>query len=279
MMKLSCPVCNMPLFPEEGRLVCEKNHSFDRAKSGYVNLLLSNGKHSKLPGDNKLMVNARRDFLQKGYYAPLAKALCEEAVSLYREAETPEWAVLDVGCGEGYYTNAVFESLSDLGNIQVAGIDISKFALNAAAKKNKQVEYAVASAFHLPVADRSVDLLLNLFAPYCGEEFWRVLKRGGLMLMVIPSKRHLWELKQAVYDSPYENEVKGYDLPEFELLKVRKIKDTITLECQQDIQNLFMMTPYFYKTSEENTQRLAALEKLTTKIEFELLIYRKGDCQ
>ena len=87
----------------------------------------------------------------------------------------------------------------------------------------------VASAFHLPVADRSVDLLLNLFAPYCGEEFWwRLLKRGGLMLMVIPSKRHLWELKQAVYDSPYENEVKGYDLPEFELLKIRKIKDTIT---------------------------------------------------
>ena len=274
-MELICPVCHKPLRIEEKRLVCQNHHSFDRAKSGYVNLLLSNGKHSKLPGDNKLMVNARRDFLQKGYYQPLAEALCNEAARCCQEAgwKTPD--ILDAGCGEGYYTNAVYQALSSLTKPRMVGIDISKFALNAAAKKNHEAEFLVGSVFHLPVADSACDLLFNLFAPYCGEEFLRVLKKDGIMVMVIPSRKHLWELKELVYDSPYENEDRDYQLSGFQLLRVRRLAEQITLTSREDIQNLFMMTPYYYKTSEENSRRLQGCGRLTTRIEFEILVYQK----
>lgn len=277
MGKLSflCPVCRETLTETGHGWVCANRHNFDKAKSGYVNLLLANAKHAKIPGDNKQMVQARRAFLEKGYYQKLADALCEQAVDGLSGIAHP--AVLDAGCGEGYYTSAVEQQLSKVCKPTVLGADISKFALDAAAKRNKQVRYGVASVFHLPVADDSCDAVMNLFAPYCGEEFRRVLKANGLLFLVIPGRRHLWELKEAVYDAPYENEVKDYALEGFTLIRTVRIADTIALTRAEDIQNLFCMTPYSYKTSASDTARLQKLEHLTTGIEFELLVYRKAE--
>ena len=269
-----CPVCREKLEAKDKSLVCRNKHTFDIAKQGYVNLLLSNQMNAKLPGDNKMMVSARRNFLNKGYYKILSEKLCDTAVRYIKNGDT----VLDAGCGEGYYTQKVYESLLEKGiQTDMLGIDISKNALAAAGKRSDRISWAVASIFHIPAADCSCNAVITLFAPYCGEEFQRRLKQGGIMTMVIPGEKHLWSLKKAVYDKPYLNEVKDYALDGFKLIEKEKISGEIFLPCNEDIANLFTMTPYYYKTSEEGQRRLNSLSELTTEIEFEILTYRK-DC-
>ena len=158
---------------------------------------------------------------------------------------------------------------------EIIGVDISKTAADYSAKRCKKVRFAAASVFHLPIADKSCDMLITLFAPYSGEEFLRVLKKDGIMIMAIPSENHLWELKKAVYDTPYKNQVKPYELEGFRLLENVRISSWILLETKEEIQSLFSMTPYYYRTGKAQQDRLAALERLETQIDFELLIYRK----
>ena len=187
-----CPVCGGPLVREARAYSCEKGHSYDIAKEGYTYLLPPNQKHSAAPGDDKGMAAARREFLSKGYYKPLLDTLCREISE--RAGDSP--AILDTGCGEGYYTAGVYRALLDDGKApRMAGTDISKFILRYAAKREKGVEFAVASSYRLPVADGCVDILLNSFSPLALEEFRRVLRPGGTFLYVVPAADHLWELK------------------------------------------------------------------------------------
>lgn len=267
---LICPKCGEKLTDNDRSFTCTNHHCYDRAKSGYVNLLLSNQMKSKLPGDNKLMVQARKSFLDKGYYGMLANALRNNI----KEYAFTDCNILDAGCGEGYYTEKICETVSDIAE-EIIGIDISKCAADYAARRTKSALFAVASVFHLPIKTESCDILTTLFAPYCGEEFLRVLKRGGIMIMVIPAERHLWQLKCAVYDEPYRNDVKDFALSGFELIKRDTICENIDILCNDDIMSLFSMTPYFYKTSEENQRKLVKLERLTTEIGFEMLTYKK----
>ena len=184
-----CPLCGKALTRTEKSCVCPAGHSFDLAKEGYCHLLPANRKHSKAPGDDKDMAAARSAFLSKGYYAPLREELCRLAVSMTGNAPT----VLDAGCGEGYYTGGIYGALLAAGKqVRMAGTDISKFILRRAAKREKDIEFAVASSYHLPVADGSVELLLNCFSPLALEEFRRVLRPEGVMLYVVPSEKHLW---------------------------------------------------------------------------------------
>lgn len=267
---LICPKCGEKLIDKDRSFTCPNRHCYDKAKSGYVNLLLSNQMKTKLPGDNKIMVQARKSFLDKGYYEILAKALQD----IVEEHAFTDCAILDAGCGEGYYTEKIGEAVSGIAS-EIIGIDISKCAADYAAKRTKSALFAVASVFRLPIETESCDIVTTLFSPYCGEEFLRVLKRGGIMIMVIPAERHLWQLKCAVYDEPYQNDVKDFALSGFELIKHEKICGNIDISCNEDIMSLFSMTPYFYKTSEENQRRLVKLETLTTEIGFEMLIYKK----
>ncbi len=273
MFPLRCPLCGKPLRLDGGSYRCENRHSYDCAKSGYVNLLDSSRKRSKIPGDNKLMSAARRDFLNKGYYEPLSDAL--NSVCLARLSGSSSPVILDAGCGEGYYTSRLAEAFSREGaRPEILGIDISKFAADLAAKRCKVAAFAAASVFHLPVFDRACDLVLSLFAPYCGEEFLRVLKPGGLFVMAIPGRDHLWELKQAVYETPYKNEVRDYPLDGFEFLSAGKVETVLELSSREDILHLFEMTPYYYKTSKQDQMRLEELDRLTVTASFELLIYQ-----
>lgn len=271
----SCPVCGGMLQYDDKTYRCVKNHCFDRAKSGYVNLLTSDRMHSKLPGDNKLMVRARRDFLNKGYYSGLARNLCSLADKYSRK----KFRIIDAGCGEGYYTEQIAAALINK-EVSAGGIDISKNAVDLAAKSGKNgVEYAAASIFHIPVEENGADLVLSVFSPLCTEEFKRVLKNNGLFFMVIPDRRHLWELKSIIYDKPYENQVKDYRLEGFELIEAIDVPaEMIKLESHEDIENLFTMTPYYYNTKPVDKQKLDNIEALETTIEFKILIYRnKGD--
>ena len=267
-----CSVCGGALTRGERAYRCAKSHSFDLSREGYTYLLPPNQKHSAAPGDDKGMAAARRDFLSRDYYRPLKDALCALAVS--RTGQSP--AILDTGCGEGYYTCGIYIALLAAGKQpRMAGTDISKFILRYAAKREKGIEWAVASSYHLPVGDESVDLVLNCFSPLALEEFRRVLKPGGTFLYVVPAAQHLWELKEVLYDRPYPNEEKETPYEGFRYEAIVPVEDTITLPTQADIHALFQMTPYYWKTPKEGAARLAALESLTTRTAFHIHVFRK----
>lgn len=272
MPELLCPVCGQILTQGEKTYLCAGGHSFDRAKSGYVNLLISHQSGTQ-HGDDKGMVRARRAFLQRGYYEPLQKALCKAAL---RYADNQCVDLVDAGCGECYYTAAIEQALLDAGKeSSIVGVDISKDALRFGDKRGKNLRLAVASVYHIPVQPDSCDMVLNVFAPFAGEEYLRVLKPGGVLLHVSPDEGHLWELKQAVYEMPYRNDAA---LPQQEGLTIiaeEKICCTLHLSCHDDIVNLFHMTPYAHKTSIGDIARLDALEQLDVAAEFVLRIYQK----
>ena len=267
-----CPICGAPLTREERVYRCAAGHSYDIAKEGYTHLLPPNRKNSAAPGDDKGMAAARREFLSKGYYSPLLNALCEEI--LRRTGDSP--VLLDTGCGEGYYTAGIYQSLLHADKTpRVAGSDISKFILRSAAKREKAIEFAVASSYHLPVADEQVDVLLNCFSPLALEEFHRVLKPSGYFLYVVPAAEHLWEMKEVLYEQPYPNEEKETPYEGFAYEAIVPVDATITLESQADIHALFQMTPYYWKTPKSGSDRLAALDTLTTRISFRIHIFKK----
>ena len=272
MSLFTCPVCGAPLTREAAAYRCPNGHSYDIAKEGHTHLLPVNRKNSKAPGDDKGMASARQAFLSKDYYAPLKNELCKLTVDLTPAAPS----VLDTGCGEGYYTSAIYRALCDADKTpRMAGTDISKFILRLAAKREKNIEFAVASSYHLPVANDSIDLLLNCFSPLALDEFSRILHRGGRFLYVVPSEKHLWELKQVLYDDPYPNEVKETPYDGFRYCEIRHVESMIHLDNQEDIHALFQMTPYYWKTPKSGAERLAKLAELDTRISFDIHVFEK----
>lgn len=267
-----CPVCGKRLKKEGFRLLCESSHSFDLAREGYVNLLTSNNMHSREPGDDALMVSSRRAFLEKDYYRPLAQRLSSICAELSGAAPV----VIDAGCGEGYYTKAVYDALTLLPKEpHMYAVDISKRAVRLASRLCKNAGFAVASVFSLPFPDKCADILVNCFSPLAAEEFSRVLKPGGYFLYVVPDKRHLWELKELLYEQPYENERKLTQYPGFTLNSSEDVSFTVQLDCNADLKNLFSMTPYCYKTPREGVMRLDKTDALSVTAEFIIYVYKK----
>lgn len=273
-MRLRCPICGMPLMREPKRYLCENGHSFDRAKSGYVNLLRRQS--SRVRGDDPAMVAARREFLDAGYYMPLLEGL-KEILLRYR----PE-VLADIGCGEGWYSCQLVSALHQNGVDTVfSGFDISADALRYAANRMKRMgvsdmDWAVASINHLPLADGSCDALLSIFAPVEADEFARILKPDGILVRAIPLERHLWQLKEAVYPKPYENRPVLEAPDGFAIESVRRIETTVTVTGDA-LKNLFAMTPYVRKTSPADAAKLAEMVSLTTELGFGLMVCRK-DC-
>lgn len=265
-----CPICGAELRREEHRYLCPGGHSFDLAKEGYVNLLPANRQHSKAPGDDKDMAAARTRFLEGGWYGPLRFELCKLIDRLAPSAPS----LLDAGCGEGWYTQAMAEVVTARGG-RTAGVDLSKPAVKKAAKRCPEGEFAVASVYHLPLADGSVDILTDCFSPLAAEEFYRVLKPGGKFLYVVPGPRHLWELKAVLYDDPYENEEKREEYPGFHYVEVAPVERSFTLPSPQDISDLFRMTPYYWKTPKGGAERLAGLESLAVTGQFRVHVLER----
>lgn len=264
-----CPVCNKVLTRSEKSLLCENGHCFDISKYGYVNLLTKGGK--KGHGDNKLMVKARHDFLYKGYYEHLREAFCIEAAKYMQNG----CSLLDSGCGEGYYTSGLYDVFASKKCESFYGIDVSKEALKIAFKACPSVNFAVASAYCMPFEDKSFDIVTSLFAPLAVEEFRRVLKDYGYFITTIPLENHLFSLKKAVYDTPYRNKPENTDLKGFKLISSVEVKKEILISCNEDIKSLFMMTPYYYKTSLKDQEKLNSVNSLTVETEYLILTYQK----
>ena len=264
-----CPNCGGVLERDMHVCRCGKGHCFDIAKEGYVNLIPPNRRHSSMPGDDRNMVDARTLFLNGGWYAPLRDRL-SDAVSAW-PAEEP--VLLDAGCGEGYYTAALCDAVAEKSG-RAGGVDLSKAAARRAAKRCPQVEIAVASVYHMPVADRSVDILVNCFSPMAEEEFSRVLKPNGLFLYVVPGPEHLWELKEILYVNPYENVLREEQYVGLDALPEIPLRFRFHLQRQEEIMALFHMTPYTWKTPREGVERLAKVQELEVTAEFRILRFQ-----
>ncbi len=265
---LTCPVCENGVSVEGGTLCClGGKHRFDIAREGYVNLAVGHAPG----GDSKQAIAARTSFLQKGYYAPAASAL-EQAV----QDCLPQGATLiDAGCGQGYYTNRLAVQ-----GYRMLGVDLSKFGCARAAKDTgmqglDNAAYAVSSVYTMPVRDACTDGVINVFAPCAEQEYSRVLKDGGYLFLLGAGPRHLMGLKRAMYETTYQNAERA-DLPvDLSFVETRNVHFVITVEGQDDIAALFSMTPYYWRTSEADKQKLMQLEKLTTEVDMLLYIYRK----
>jgi len=269
---LICPHCGSPLFQEEKRAVCSLGHSFDRAGEGYFNLLCArdSGGH----GDDREMLRARREFLDRGYYRPLLCALQREALARFPQGGV--W--LDAGCGEGYYTQGIGNALRQAGKSPRGyAFDISKYAVRMCAKRCRGEDvFFVASVFHIPITEASADLIFSLFSPYAEEEFLRVLKPGGYLIRAVPLEDHLYSLKRAVYASPKRNLTRAEIGAGFFEEKEKRIRASFFLPDSQTIRALFQMTPYAHKTSPEDVRKLEALTELETQMDLGIQILRKN---
>ena len=281
---LLCPVCKKPLVETEHGAACETGHRFDRAREGYLYLLRSSKKGDAM-GDPKSQARSRRDFLNRGYYAPLRDAMVEivrerVAASTMTKAEnlrngannsdlSVSFSLLDVCCGEGYYTSA----MGAVPGVAAYGFDLGKEMVRLAAKRGG-AEYFVANMKDIPVPSGAFDIITELFAPFNGREFARVLAPEGSLFCVVPGARHLWGLKEVLYDTPYLNDERLPQSDELELVGTRKVAAHVTLTSQEDIEAVFQMTPYYYRTRPADRARLAGLETLETDIEFVIGEYR-----
>ena len=267
-MELTCPICAQILKREGTACRCANSHSFDIARQGYINLLTVQQKRSLHPGDTREQVLSRRAFLEGGFYAPICQALCELTAG-------EQGPVLDVGCGEGYYSTRLAKSMG----AALVGLDISKEAVRCAAGKYKDALWLCASAAHLPVQDGSVGVLTSLFALTVPEEFRRVLRPDGAFVQVLAAEDHLLGLKKIIYPTLLHKEkCTTQTLPGFRLEKSVPVKFTFTVEGEQ-VQNLLAMTPHVYRIGKEGAQALAQTACLTDTASCVLNLYRplEGD--
>ena len=238
MPELICPVCGLPLAESKACFSCEKGHSFDRAKSGYVNLLRSSAK-GKRHGDDKLMVQARSAFLDKGFYDPLVRAVSACCLDY---APCPA-RVLDAGCGEGYYTKAVCPGRA----MTRIGFDLSKDAVRLAARGDKTAVFFAADLKRIPLADGCADAVLDIFTPADYSEFRRILKPGGVLIKLAPRSGYLNELRAAAGDllrrKEYDDSgVSRYAEEKMEILHREAITYTMDV-TPETVQHLARMTP------------------------------------
>ena len=242
-----------------------KRHCFDFSADGYLSFPGNSG------GDSKAAVAARRSFLEKNYYLPAAEGILAAVKKYIPDGAT----VIDAGCGEGYYTS----KLSYLADMTI-GFDLSKFACSAAAKAARRegkenLLYSTASVFELPVKDGVADAVVNIFAPCAEEEYSRILRDGGYLFVVGAGKDHLMGLKRAIYKDTYENGERA-DLPKnMTMVERQLVRFELEVVGKDDIAALFSMTPYYWRTSEADKEKLSELNTLRTEIEFEISIYRK----
>ena len=264
-MKLLCPICGQILDRIEKQYRCGNGHSFDLARQGYVNLLPVQQKRSLNPGDTREQVLGRRAFLETGCYEPISNTLNETAKEL--GATGP---ILDVGCGEGYYSARLAEALG----AELTGLDISKEAVRCAAAKYKGPQWLCGTAAHLPVETGSAGVVTSLFALTMAEEFKRVLRPDGLFFQVLAAEDHLLGLKSIIYpELKFKEKNTVPEVPGFELVKSVPIRFTFTVEGEQ-VQNLLGMTPHVFRITKEGAARLAATQVLTDTASAVLNVYR-----
>ena len=247
MLQLICPHCQAPLQQHERQWRCANNHSYDQARQGYLNLLLVQHKNSRNPGDTPQMLASRQAFLDAGHYQPVSDAINSQF------ADLNQGALVDIGCGEGYYLDRLARSQPEL---HCAGLDISKDAVLKACKRNREVRWLVASSARLPFAPESVDALLCVFSPWQWDACLTVLKPGGRLLLVGPHSDHLLALRQGLYPEVHPTPPLIKALPDsLSVVSQQTLRYPLTLDAT-DLANLIGMTPHGFRSQQERQHQL-----------------------
>ena len=269
---LTCPVCQSPLALNERQLRCENNHSYDQAKQGYFNLLLNNAKKSKQPGDNAEMVHARSAFLNAGHYQSISDTINQLAIDHLLQNQMDQSQILDLGCGEGYYSDRLHLALHDH-QIQhdFYGLDISKDAVKAAAKRSKDIHWLVANANKAPFAPNSMSLIMNVFNRIMPKALSQLCHENGRVLIASAGAYHLQQLKEAIYETPRFVEFDAIaTMDEFFHHEQRHVLDFTMSLAPESTQHLIAMTPHAWRSSPEVQQGLLAQEQLELRVQINL---------
>ncbi|VUD41380.1 23S rRNA (guanine(745)-N(1))-methyltransferase [Thalassocella blandensis] len=286
---LTCPLDGEPLLNDNNMWKCHHGHSFDVAKQGYIHLLPVQNKRSRDPGDSKEMIAARQRFLNANHYLPIAQAVSQAVLN--STDTTQDIACLDAGCGEGYYLRQMASAILNKDTLiatetnqhqlsrklQLVGLDISKWAILAAAKQDARTRWIVGTNAKLPIPSNSLDIVLCLFGFPVYSEFSRVLKQHGKIIQVDAGPRHLIELREIIYPSLKPASITANTNPDgFQLQTQHTIQHQIQLTTPNNIADLLVMTPHLYRASSEGLERANQLQSLTLTVDAQLKIYDKS---
>jgi len=261
-----CPKCKSKLELQQSSYVCSNNHVYDISRKNYINFLLSNDKNSINPGDGKDSLEARHLFLSKGYYDFIFNKV-NDLIKDYNNIN-----ILDIGCGEGYYTYNIKKNNP---SFNVYGFDVSKDGINLATRYTKSdVNWFVANSKNIPIKDKSIDVVLAMFSFLTPSEIDRVLKYDGMIIQVCANNNHLIELKNIVYDNVIEKNKDNVILP-FKLINTFNYNTKVTINNNEDIVNLFKMTPHYYRVKKNNKGLLDNLNNIDITLDIIINIYSK----
>lgn len=266
-MSWLCPLCHSPLIQAANSYRCDQGHQYDVAKEGYLNLLPVQHKRSKEPGDSSEMIQARRAFLDAGHYQPLRETIAD--VLQQREPES----VLDIGCGEGYYTGRFATARTSM-TAETYGLDVSKVAIRYAAKRYRHARFCVASSQRLPFADDSMDAIIRIFAPCNAAELARVVKLGGAVITATPGPRHLIQLKELIYQQVELHHEHQEEMPHFALKQTLQPRWNMSLTGEQAT-TLLQMTPFAWRARPEVWQQLQQVDTFSCETDFIVRVWEK----
>ncbi len=276
-IKLACPIDGAPLEKKQKEYSCINGHTFDIAKQGYINLLPVQHKRSKQPGDSKEMVLARKSFLNSSVYQNVADTITE-IISSFESSEYT--SLLDAGCGEGYYLNYLYNAFNkNTGKYSYIGLDISKLAIAEAAKRNSQITWVVGTNRAPPLYANSIDIILCVFGFYSFEGFNKVLKPGGKIILVEPEAEHLKELREIIYTEVKKSNpmaLSDATKQDFTLSDTQYINYNTGNLNKEQINQLLLMTPHFFRANKAGRDRASKIESLDLTVDMVVRILEKN---
>jgi len=275
---LACPIDGVRLIRQEKQLVCENGHVFDVSRQGYVNLLPVQQKRTRHPGDSKEMVAARSRFLNSGIYEPIAHMLSE--IVYMQLADSADSCFMDAGCGEGFYIDSILNYLMDKDvscNLSCIGLDISKAAIAASAKRNKKITWIVGTNRQPPLDHNSVDIIICVFGFQSFNGFGKILKSGGKVVLVEPGPDHLKELREIIYTEVRKSDPQDLSYAEktgFSIVDSHQLQFKTAKIDNQTINDLLIMTPHFFRATKQGREAASKLQQLelTVDINFRTLV-------
>lgn len=276
---LACPVCGAELTMSATAAACSGGHSFDRARGGYLNLLLSNKKQSAEPGDSPAMMQSRRVFLRAGFYDQMSTAANTAVAGILVDRTAPH--VADLGCGEGFFTTRLRQALAGSPHT-CYGVDISRPGIKMATARDREITWVVASLHRSPFLPRSLDVALSIFAPIDATDVRRIVRDDGALVTVTPGPDHLDALRAIIYSSVKPHPETPALMAEdtlFERTASTRVRYPILVDSTAQIVNLLAMTPYYWNINRATRTRIEALSRLELTVDAYVTVFRPAGAQ
>jgi len=274
-----CPICKAKVEVRNfGNMVCQNNHCFDIARTGYVNFLT---RPVKTEYDKELF-RSRNIINDSGFFDPMLETTCNLILEHVERFNVKDIKILDAGCGEGSHLGRIINSLNGriAGNIQGVGVDISKEGILLASKGFNDIIWCVADIANLPFVDGQFDVVLNILSPSNYREFSRVLNDNGILIKVVPGSNYLIELRNIFYDNKdkqtYSNEkiIERYR-GNFYILEKKDIHYTVKI-LRDDLVHLMRMTPLSWNVTDEKIEQVFNRNINSITVDYTIVVGKKG---